>query len=280
MKVDLDKGLLKSLLIFGAIIEARDAYTGGHVWRVAQYAERIAKSSGLSEQQVFKAFLGGLIHDIGKVAVPDSILNKPGKLTDDEYEIMRAHPVTGRKILISHPLAPLVLDAIGHHHERVDGHGYPEKIPEANLSMPALIVSIADAFDAMTSTRPYRAGMEAAKAIYILQKNRSSQFDERFVDVLVGLFDTDKLNGVIGHSDESRPMLSCPACGPIITVPRHKEAGDTVHCHSCKAEFELHKDNDFFDIEFTKNKLLTATPEIDVEQIEAMAERAPKQIEL
>lgn len=280
MKVDLDIGLLKSLLVFGAVIEARDAYTGGHVWRVAQFSELIAKKTGLSEEQVFRAFIGGLVHDLGKVGVPDSILNKPGKLTDLEYEIMRTHPQTGRKILAAHPLAPLVLDAISHHHERADGQGYPEGIPRDEISISSRIVTIADAFDAMTSTRPYRAAMKKEKAISILQSNSDSQFDTTLVDCLVDLSAANRLDGIIGHSDDSRPLLTCPVCGPIIAVPRNKKDSDKIYCNSCKNEFELHKKDDFFGIESTGRNLLTAQPEIDVEQIEEMAIKAPKQIDL
>jgi putative nucleotidyltransferase with HDIG domain len=187
MKTGLDSGLLKSLLVFGAVIEARDAYTGGHVWRVARLAEKLAKKAGLSGNAIFLAAIGGFIHDIGKVGIPDSILNKPDRLTDLEYEIMRTHPQTGKKILSMHPLAPLVIDAISHHHERADGDGYPEGIPREEVSIGSRIVTIADAFDAMTSTRPYRKGMTKEKAIAILQSESGSQFDGALVDLLVDL---------------------------------------------------------------------------------------------
>jgi HD-GYP domain-containing protein (c-di-GMP phosphodiesterase class II) len=280
VKIDLDIGLLKSLLVFGAVIEARDAYTGGHVWRVAQFSELIAKKTGLSEEQVFRAFIGGLVHDLGKIGVPDSILNKPGKLTDVENEIMRTHPQTGRNILAAHPLAPLVLDAISYHHERADGQGYPEGIPRGEISITSKIVTIADAFDAMTSTRSYRAGMNKEKAISIIQSASNSQFDITLVDRLVELSDANQLDGIVGHSDESRPLLTCPTCGPIIAVPRNKKESDTICCNSCKTEFTLHNKDDFFNIESTGRKLLTAQPEIDLELIEEMARKAPKQIDL
>ncbi len=280
MKIDLDTGLLKSLLVLGAVIEARDAYTGGHVWRVAHFSELIAKESGLSGGQSFRAFIGGLVHDIGKVGVPDAILNKPGKLTEAEYEIMRTHPDTGRKILTAHPLAPLVIDAIGFHHEWVDGHGYPKHVGKENISIFARIVSIADAFDAMTSRRSYRVGMSKDKAISILRGSGNSQFDGPLVSVLAGLCADDRLEGIVGHSDHARPMLDCPACGPTIAVPRCKSDGDKVHCNACKAEFELHKEKDFFALKFTKRRVPGLRPEIDVEQIEEIVQKAPRQVEL
>ncbi len=278
MKSVLDRGLLKSMLVFGAVIEARDAYTGGHVWRVAQFAELIALHAGLTEEAVFRAFIGGFIHDIGKVGISDAILNKPGQLTETEYEIMRTHPAVGRKIIAAHPLAPLVIDAIGNHHERPDGNGYPDGLEQDGISVPARIVTVADAFDAMTSTRPYRAGMEEAKAISILKENRDAQFDDALVGHLAELSETDRLEGITGHSDDGRPLLNCSMCGPTVVVPGNKGENDTVCCNKCKTEFRLHKEAGFFTIEPTGRKLPAAQPEIDIEQIERMAQKAPAEV--
>jgi response regulator RpfG family c-di-GMP phosphodiesterase len=280
MKMKLDKGLIKSLLVFGAVIEARDAYTGGHIWRVARFAEIIARVEGLNDRETFRASMGGFIHDLGKVGISDNILNKPGPLTDIEYEIMRGHPEIGRKIIAAHPLAPLVIDAIGHHHERSDGNGYPEHIPGNSISIYSKIVTIADAFDAMTSTRSYREGMTKERAGDILQENSGSQFDSKIVNHLIELCKSGGLNHIIGHSDFEKPMLTCPCCGPTIAVPREKEDGDSIHCNHCKTSFVLNKKESFFEIEPTGDKLLTAQPEIDVIQIDEIARRAPAEIEL
>ncbi len=278
MKMELNRDLLKSLLVFGAVIEARDAYTGGHVWRVARFAEVIARREGLSDQETFRASIGGFIHDIGKVGISDSILNKPAKLTELEYEIMRTHPQIGMKILAAHPLAPLVIDAISHHHERTDGHGYPEGIARDKILIYSKIVSIADGFDAMTSTRVYRKGMSKEKALKILQDNSDSQFDAAIVGRLTELCASGELDRIIGMSDEDRPLLTCPCCGPVIAVPRDKKDGDSLCCNSCKTEFVLHKRKSFFEIEPTGKKQPTAQPEIDVEQIDEIARKAPKEI--
>jgi HD-GYP domain-containing protein (c-di-GMP phosphodiesterase class II) len=280
MKMELNRDLLKSLLVFGAVIEARDAYTGGHVWRVARFSEILARREGLSNQETFRASMGGFIHDIGKVGIPDNILNKPGKLTELEYEIMRTHPQIGTKILAAHPLAPLVIDAINHHHERTDGHGYPEGIPTKEISIYSKIVAIADGFDAMTSTRVYRKGMTKEKAVLILQENSDSQFDASIVDHLAELSASGELNQIIGMSDDGRPLLTCPSCGPIIAVPRNKKDGDTITCNSCKTSFVLSKSESFFKIESKGDKLPAAQPEIDVDQIDEIARRAPVEIEL
>jgi HD-GYP domain-containing protein (c-di-GMP phosphodiesterase class II) len=276
----LDRDLLKSLLVFGAVIEARDAYTGGHVWRVARFSEVLARREGLTDQETFRASMGGFIHDIGKVGIPDSILNKPGPLTELEYEIMRAHPQIGQKILAAHPLAPLVIDAIGHHHERTDGHGYPEGIAKEEISIYSKIVTIADAFDAMTSTRVYRKAMTKEKAIEILQEKKVSQFDAEVVDHLISLSASGELDQIIGMSDEDRPLLTCPNCGPVIAVGREKKDGDKICCNSCKTEFVLNKKKGFFEIEPTGEKQPTAQPEIDVEQIDEIARKAPRKINI
>ncbi len=280
MKTELKISLLKSLFVFGAVIEARDAYTGGHVWRVARFAKMLAKKAGVPELEIFKAFIGGVIHDLGKVGVPDNILNKPGKLTDEEFLVMRTHPQTGKKILAAHPLAYLVLDAVSRHHERADGEGYPKGSTAEETPIVAKIITVADAFDAMTSTRPYRKGMKKEQALYILQTHSGSQFNAALVEHITSLNETNELDEIIGHSDEGSPLVGCPKCGPIIAVPRNKHDGDTVCCASCKGKFELHKKADTFDVEFKGEKELTAQPEIDLEQFEEMAIEVARYIEL
>lgn len=280
MRIELDSALLKSLLIFGSIIEARDAYTGGHTWRVAQFSKRLAQKAGLSESEIFVTSIGGFIHDIGKVGVPDQILNKPEALNEQEYEVIKSHTITGRSLLADHPLAPLVLDAIGHHHERIDGKGYPEAITRQDLLITTKIISIADAFDAMTSTRPYRKGLPKEKALSILVSEKGTQFDEALVDLFIDLDAINELDKIIGHSDESKPLLNCPVCGPIISVPRSKKNGDTVYCNSCKGKFELHIKDDTYEAEFKNEKLFTVQPEIDFDQLDEISKKAPPNVEI
>jgi len=169
-----------------------------------------------------------------------------------------------------------VLDAVGRHHERADGAGYPEGMAAEEIPVTSKIITIADAFDAMTSTRPYRKGMAREQAIYILRKDSGTQFDGALVEGLVELIEAGRLDKIIGHSDESRPLVLCPKCGPIIAVPRSKKEGDTICCGSCKGKFELYNKDDTFDVEFKGEKVVTAQPEIDLEQLEEMVQAISK----
>jgi len=153
MKKTCNQDLLHTLYSMAFLVEARDAYTGGHLWRVSQFSTRLALAGGFSKPQAVTAGLGGFLHDLGKVGVPDSILNNKGKLTETEYAVMRTHPELGAQVLQGHPLAPLAMDAVQNHHERIDGRGYPAGRNGVALSDTAKIVALADAFDAMTSIR-------------------------------------------------------------------------------------------------------------------------------
>jgi HD-GYP domain-containing protein (c-di-GMP phosphodiesterase class II) len=147
------------------------------LWRVSQFCRVLAERGGLSPNQVARISLGGFLHDLGKIAVPDAILNKADRLTDGEYEIIKTHPDVGRRLLIDHPLATLAESAVFAHHERPDGTGYPRQLPLDQISVDARIVSICDAFDAMTSTRPYRKGMQIERALDIIRDYLDTQFD-------------------------------------------------------------------------------------------------------
>ena len=121
MKITIDRALIKSVISLASVIEARDPYTGGHTWRVGQYAVKLAEKIGLSEDELFIVNLGGLVHDLGKVGISDSILLKPDTLTVEEYKNMKQHPQIGYELISSHPLFPILVDSVTQHHERVDG---------------------------------------------------------------------------------------------------------------------------------------------------------------
>jgi HD-GYP domain-containing protein (c-di-GMP phosphodiesterase class II) len=279
-RIDLSRDLLKSILTLGAVIEARDAYTGGHTWRVAQYSRMLAEQIGLSASDIFLAELGGFIHDIGKVGIPDQVLNKTGSLTEDEYSLLKTHPEVGRKLLQEHPLGPLVLDAVTHHHERCDGQGYPSAIDSATLSIYPRIIAVADCFDAMTSTRPYRKGLPSDVALGIMSELRDIQSDGFLVDALANLVATNRLDDTLGHSDAGRRLAVCPMDGPIMAVPHNKSDGDLMYCHACKGIYRLHVAADAFELEPTGQRRFDLQPEIDVKPINTLAAFAPNHVTL
>jgi putative two-component system response regulator len=150
-------------------IEAKDVYTQNHCDRLAEYAVRLGKQIGLPSEQIVALHRGGIVHDIGKVAVPDAILLKPGKLTEDEWKVMREHPVVGERICAPLKSFGLVLPIIRHHHERLDGSGYPDGLKGEEVPLTARVLQIVDVYDALTTTRPYRQALSNAEALEIMQ---------------------------------------------------------------------------------------------------------------
>lgn len=231
--------LLASLLTMAWFVEARDPYTGGHLWRVSRYARLLAQHTGADEATTAQISLGGFLHDLGKVGVPDAVLRKPDRLTTDEYAVMKTHPSIGMRMLAGHPLAALVRDAVYQHHERPDGNGYPQGLGSAQITDMGAMIGICDAFDAMTSTRPYRKGMLRDTALAILHVERGNQFHAGFTDVFLRLGQTGKLDHIMGHSDDGIPLQSCPTCGPTLALRKNQRAGEKMYCRNCAGEFKL-----------------------------------------
>lgn len=167
-------------------IKSQDAYTAEHCLRVAIYAIAFGRFLGLPEDDLVVLGLCGLLHDIGKMQVDPAILNKPGALTSDELRQMRCHAQLGYELLQSqHTLEPIVCDVARHHHERIDGQGYPARLEEWQISRFARLVAIVDAFDAMTSDRCYREGLATADALRVLYRGRAEQFDAEMVEAFI-----------------------------------------------------------------------------------------------
>ncbi|MCW2922338.1 MAG: rpfG 2 [Thermoleophilia bacterium] len=158
-------------------LDARDPYSAGHSIAVAVYSRDLAAEIGLQPSDVQAAYLAGLLHDIGKIAVPDAILGKPAALTDDEFDEIRLHPEIGEQILLPSAHLRDVLPGVRHHHERIDGKGYPDKLRDADIPLQARIIAVADAYNAMTSDRPYRDAMHPELAQRILVQNQGMQHD-------------------------------------------------------------------------------------------------------
>ena len=162
-------------------IDAKDSYTCGHSDRVAVIARILASELGLSEVECDRIYLTGLLHDIGKIGVPDSVLLKAGKLTDEEFDLIKKHPVIGYNVLSHLDEIAYVLPGVLHHHESLDGRGYPSGLRGIEIPLEARILAVADSFDAMTSNRPYRQGMSLEKASGIFQSSAGVQWDANVV---------------------------------------------------------------------------------------------------
>lgn len=183
--------LLNSLFVlFAATLDARDSYTAGHSERVAGYSVELARALGLPEDEIELLNKSALLHDIGKIGVRDDVLLKEGKLTDEEFAQIQEHPSIGIHILnqvtLPESLQP-ILTGVRSHHERIDGRGYPDGLVGEDIPLFGRIMAIADAYDAMTSDRPYRKGMPIEKALAILESGRGTQWDAAFVDVFIEL---------------------------------------------------------------------------------------------
>lgn len=197
----------KFLTAMAASIDARDRYTSGHSQRVAHWGREIAKDIGLSAAKVEEIYVGGLLHDIGKIGIEDEILNKKGKLTPEEYDKIKQHTVIGYEIILQAGMFNELLPAIRSHHERIDGRGYPDGLAGDDIPLMARILAISDAFDAMVADRPYRKGLPVEEALQEIRRGSGTQFDpilaEHFIRIVQRL-PREELETIIGI--ESMPQ--------------------------------------------------------------------------
>ncbi len=173
-------------------IDAKDAYTKGHSGRVAAYSKEIARRCGFSDTEQDNIYMMGLLHDVGKIGVPDSIINKPERLTDEEFLKIKQHPVIGGRILENIQKMPELASGAKWHHEKYDGRGYPDGLAGDAIPEPARIIAVADAYDAMTSNRSYRILLSQEKVRSEIEKGMGTQFDPRFARVMLDMIDEDK----------------------------------------------------------------------------------------
>ena len=171
--------LLDTVTALAFAIDAKDHYTQGHSQAVSRLAAQIARQMGLPDSVIEEVRLGGILHDIGKIGVPEAVLNKPSRLTPEEYELMKSHAVLGAKIL--EPLKVKAIERIRgmvrHHHEMVDGTGYPDRLKGENIPLGARIITVADCFDTMVSERAYKRGRSMEEAMEELRRCCGTQFD-------------------------------------------------------------------------------------------------------
>ena len=185
---------LKMVDTLAVTLEAKDAYTNGHSSRVAEYSVMIAKRLGWSEERIEILHRAALLHDIGKIGVPDEILNKKGRLDDDEYAVIKSHTVVGSEILSTIETLEFARIVAGYHHERYDGKGYPEGLKGEDIPIEARVVGVADSFDAMNSRRIYRDPLPMEVIRSEMVKGRGTQFDPEVDDVFLQMFDEGEFN--------------------------------------------------------------------------------------
>jgi PAS domain S-box-containing protein/putative nucleotidyltransferase with HDIG domain len=189
---EIKKVYIKTIEALAYAMEAKDLYTKGHSMRVSQYAVLIGEYMGFSREKIEQLRIAGILHDIGKIGISDTILLKKGKLLEEEYNVIKSHPEISKKILMPIDLPKEILEAISKHHERYDGKGYPYGLKGEEIPIEAAILGVADAFDAMTSDRAYRKGMTIEEAINELLKYKGTQFHPEVVDAFISLYMNEK----------------------------------------------------------------------------------------
>ncbi len=187
----LSRAYIQIVQALAASVDAKDRYTHGHSSRVAAYSREIARRAGLSEAEQDSIYMMGLLHDVGKIGIQDAIINKTGRLTDEEYAEIKTHPVVGYEILRNIEDYPELMVGARWHHERYDGGGYPDGLAGDDIPEVARIIAVADTYDAMTSNRSYRKALSQEVVRAEIENCKGSQFDPRFADVMLEMIDED-----------------------------------------------------------------------------------------
>ncbi|HZT42627.1 MAG TPA: HD domain-containing phosphohydrolase [Chthonomonadaceae bacterium] len=193
----LKDGSLATIQALAAAVDAKDSYTQGHSRRVAEYAADLARYVGLPKGEADLVYITGTLHDVGKIGVPDAVLQKPGRLTAEERAIIETHPILGEIIVRKAPQLAPTLPGVRHHHERWDGMGYPDRLSGRAIPYLARILAIADTFDAMTSDRPYRAGMPRERALEEIAQSAGTQFDPDLAQAFVAMM---RAHSILAHA--------------------------------------------------------------------------------
>ena len=192
-------------------VEAKDSYTESHLRRLHIYSQHLAQACGLERELIRQIGYGGILHDIGKISVSESILTKPGPLTDEEMTLMRQHPALGERIIAQMRFARDVAPIIRSHHERWDGTGYPDGLQGEDIPIGARIVAIVDAYDAMASDRPYRNALPEDEIVRRLRAGRGTQFDPYLLDVFLDLLEREAFPRLTDHPN----ALENPSATPL-----------------------------------------------------------------
>jgi putative nucleotidyltransferase with HDIG domain len=204
---------LDTITILAQAVEMRDQYTGGHTLRVSTYAVLLAEHLGMTPREIELVRTGTPLHDIGKIGIDDAILRKPDRLTPEEFEAMKLHTIKGAEIIDTVPDLWPIKPIIRSHHERWDGRGYPDGLAGEAIPALARVVALADAFDAMTSDRPYRKGMSASVAFAEIEKQAGRQFDPRFAAAFVAMRQT-----ILHEMEEQAAASEAPTGRPRVLI--------------------------------------------------------------
>ena len=190
---ELRTGYVQTVRALAEAIDAKDAYTRGHSERVGVYASRVAREMGLRKEMIERVYISGILHDVGKIGVPDAIITKPSRLTEEEYDEIKKHPDIGAKILEPVEFLREVVPCVRHHHEWFDGSqsGYPKQLRGDEIPLPSRIILVCDTVEAMTSNRPYRNGLPLDVVVRELHKYSGSQFDPVAVDAMLRLLEEE-----------------------------------------------------------------------------------------
>lgn len=234
----------ETTLALANAIDAKDAYTHGHSTRVAEYSRKIAELAGKSEQECEEIYYAGLLHDVGKIGVPEAIITKEGKLTDEEFEMIKKHPAFGADILKDISEYPYLSIGARHHHERYDGKGYPDKLVGTDIPDIARIIAVADSYDAMTSKRSYRKTIPQQKVREEFVSCAGTQFDPQYANIMLHLIDSDT------QYKMKEKELNSPSIKDELVVGSHKDdvsIGITVIPYMVTLDMNVRSDGSAFD---------------------------------
>jgi HD-GYP domain-containing protein (c-di-GMP phosphodiesterase class II) len=218
-------------------IEARDHYTVGHAFRVTRIALAMADRLGWSPKQQQYTEMGGLLHDIGKIGIEDAILRKKGPLTPEEFQKMRLHPEYGARILNDIEFLKPALPYVLFHQERWDGKGYPFELSGEDIAQEGRLLAVCDAFDAMTSQRPYRGSLSIEQALEEVRKSRGKQFDPGMVDVFFEIWEAGEIKQIIHDPNKDAHSIPCPFCSTEVSVGNEPREGMRLECTLCAKKF-------------------------------------------
>ena len=241
----LEKAYEDTLIVLANAIEMRDHYTVGHTWRVTNFTIEVAKELGWSDEKIKEVRMGGVLHDVGKIAVDDAILRKPDRLTDEEFDKIKIHPEKGAQLMENvkflEPLIPYCL----YHHERFDGKGYPHGLKGEDIPIEGRALAVGDTFDAITSNRPYRKGLDPEKAIQIIEENKGTQFDPECADALIRCYRNGKIDRILqDYHKSSEKSIACPFCSTFIQLDESTFEGAEVSCEVCHRAVQVLRKND------------------------------------